>query len=278
MEISRKLLATDFRIEYSETVDVLNPDIHFHNSFELIYIREGSAIFKAGEKSYSVGRNSLIFINNLEAHQLQVTSTPYKRFFILLDPAFFQSVIQEPVLTSVFKHRPLHFHHVLTLDDGRNQQIFPLIKTLYEETNQEKAFQEIMRKAALQELFVTLYRYYPDFFPITSINKTTRTILEIQRHIEENCLESLSLRDVARKYYLDMYYLSHLFKKLTGFTFKDYLILQRLSLAKNRLFHTPEDITQVGHNSGFNNVNHFIRIFKKYEGITPYQYRKKFGK
>jgi AraC-like DNA-binding protein len=73
-----------------------------------------------------------------------------------------------------------------------------------------------------------------------------------------------------------MYYLSRLFKKVSGYTFKEYLILQRIANAKSLLVYTDYNVTQICMKSGFNNVNHFIRTFKKQEGITPYQYRKKF--
>jgi len=104
------------------------------------------------------------------------------------------------------------------------------------------------------------------------------TILRIQKYLEDNYSEEITLEEVSRRFYINAFYLSHSFKKLTGFGFKEYLILQRISRAKDFLFHTPDDITRVSLNVGFNNVNHFIRIFKKYEGLTPLQYRKNAGK
>ncbi|MDF2544534.1 MAG: hypothetical protein K0S47_4252, partial [Herbinix sp.] len=99
-------------------------------------------------------------------------------------------------------------------------------------------------------------------------------IFEIQKYMDENLTEEITLEEISKKFYMNRFYLSHQFKEVTGYSFKEYLILQRLSRAKHLLFHTLLDITDVGIESGFHNVNHFIRIFKKYEKTTPYQYRK----
>jgi YesN/AraC family two-component response regulator len=122
---------------------------------------------------------------------------------------------------------------------------------------------------------ISLYRKYSGSFPAHITNNISGLILQIQRYIEENSSHNINLKDISKMYYTDMYYLSHNFKKITGYTFKEYLILQRISRAKDFLYHTKDDISMVGVKSGFNNVNHFIRIFKKITGITPLQYRKK---
>jgi YesN/AraC family two-component response regulator len=124
-------------------------------------------------------------------------------------------------------------------------------------------------------MLVFLYRNYREHFPAASASSSMDTILSIQKYIEDNYNENITLNKLSRLFYTDMYYLSHQFRKLTGFTFKEYLILQRISRAKDLLLYTSDDITQVGLNSGFNCVNHFIRMFKKTQGITPLQYRKK---
>jgi YesN/AraC family two-component response regulator len=75
-----------------------------------------------------------------------------------------------------------------------------------------------------------------------------------------------------------MYYLSHLFLKVTGYGFKQYLINHRISKAKDILLHSSSSISEVCVSSGFNNVNHFIRLFKQKEGRTPLQYRIKYSR
>ncbi len=140
----------------------------------------------------------------------------------------------------------------------------------------QSAYYQQSISAYLNLILIFLYRIFPDYFPITTLNQTTENILAIQKLIDENFTQDLRLKDIANTYYMDMCYLSHTFKNVSGFTFKDYLILQRLAHAKKELLTTDQNITSVALNSGFNNVSHFIRMFKGAEGITPHQFKKQY--
>lgn len=270
-------ISSDFmNISYQETHQNLELKPHFHNCYEIIFLLEGRIEFKINNKIYTADSSSIIFVSNLESHELKVLNYPYKRFFILIRPDYFQSALGKSELLSIFRYRPEGFNHVVNLSYSDHLQIKELILGIHDEITNKSPFWEMNASSYLSLLFTTLFRKYRNSFPITSLNRSMETILKIQRYIDEHLTEDIKLSDVSRLFYTDMYYLSHLFKKVTGFNFKEYLILQRLSKAKELLLHSPEDITFIGSSSGFNNVNHFIRIFKKFEGITPHQYRKKF--
>lgn len=261
-------------IEYRENDSDYSLKAHHHNSYELIYVTGGTAEFKIGSRSYAVGPEHLIFISHLEAHELKITSLPYKRYFILIHPDYLHSIIKEPELLSAFKYRPEDFNHVLKLSPEISTAIGARFKEIYREAKKQDVFWETLLEAALKEMLVYLYRSCPVSFPACTPDENAKNVYRIQRYIETHCLEELNLSDVSRKFYVDMYYLSHTFKKITGYNFKEYLILQRISKAKDLLYFSDENITGVCMKSGFNNVNHFIRIFRKYTGITPLQYRK----
>lgn len=261
-------------IAYQETSSDHRLHAHFHNLCEIIYITGGQALFDINGKSYDVKENSLVFINNLESHQLKVTGYPYIRYFILVKSDYLEAALNNPVLASIFKHRPAHFRHVIKLEEEDRLFVEPIIKNIYRENSSKGDYWEQSIKAYMSLLFVYLYRRYGNSFPMTQLSEPMKLVLDIQKYIEDHCMEAISLQEIAKLFYRDMYYLSHLFKKITGYSFKEYLIRQRISRAKELLFYSNDDITQISINSGFGNVNHFIRIFKRFEGITPLKYRK----
>ncbi len=261
-------------IYYRENYLPMELKNHFHNSYEMIYVVEGKAEFRINDKLYTVGRDDVVFINNLENHELKVLELPYRRSFILIKPNCFQTLISNPILASIFKYRPERFEHVIHLNDEKSRSICQITSKMTDEFSMKADFWEAALESCLQLLLVSIYRAYKEHFPLKTLNRSTNTILEIQKYIDAHLIEPLSLEEVSKLFYTDMYYLSHLFKKVTGFNFKDYIILQRISKAKDQLYYTSDDVTTVGLNCGFNNVNHFIRTFKKYAGTTPYQYRK----
>lgn len=263
-------------INYTENTDNKEIINHYHNSHEIIYILEGTASFEINDKSYSCKSGDLIFISNLESHNVKISSYPYKRFFLFIDPQYFQSIMKDPLLTSILKHRPEHYNHVISLTDIHKHIFMEFFKNMHDENIQGYDYSGYKMECYLQLFLIELFRSYKSSFPLSHVHKSMGTVLEVQKYIDENYTEDINLEAVAKKFFINMYYLSHQFKGITGFSFKEYLILQRISRSKHLLLHTQYDITTVAAESGFNNVNHFIRIFKKFEGFTPYQYKKKF--
>lgn len=82
-----------------------------------------------------------------------------------------------------------------------------------------------------------------------------------------------SVKYFADKICLSPNYFGDLVKKETGKSAKEYIQLKMLSVAKENLLNPDSTITQVAYALGFQYPQHFIRFFKRYEGVTPSQYR-----
>lgn len=261
-------------IEYAESVSSMEIRFHVHNSYQMIYICEGSVEFTINRKIYHAGADSLLIISNLESHSIKVQQFPYKRYLIQIRPDYLSSFINDPRLVSILKNRPEKFSHLIRLEQEESAHIAALIQNILYETTEKLDFSINATGTYLQQLLITLFRNHKHSFPLAEYNHSVNLVMQVQKYLEEHMLDQVSLKDVSKEFYTDMYYLSHLFKKVSGYTFREYLILQRISRAKDLLAYGNDNMTQVAMNSGFGNVNHFIRIFKKLEGVTPLQYRK----
>lgn len=261
-------------VEYVETANNMEIRFHVHNSYQIIYICEGSVEFTINSRVYHAGADSLLFISHLESHKLKVLQFPYKRYLIQIKPDCLSSLIGEPRLVSVLKNRPENFRHLVVLENEESTRIASFMRNMLDETTEKLDFSVNAAGTYLQQLLITLFRNHRQSFPLAEFNHSVSLVMQVQKYLEEHILDQVSLKDVSREFYTDMYYLSHLFKKVSGYTFREYLILQRLSRAKDLLAYRDDSMTQVAMNAGFGNVNHFIRIFKKIEGVTPLQYRK----
>jgi YesN/AraC family two-component response regulator len=266
-----------FDIGYRENEKHWLVENHYHNDYEIIYVSKGSPEFSINEKVYKVTQDSLIFINNLEPHEYTILEYPYSRYVIMLKPNFINTFIDEPMLTSVFKHRPKDFIHVLKLTTEQAPEIHSIFERIIFEYSCKNPFLENTVKLYIYLLLVSVFRISNKLFPLSSMEVTAnkKIIVDIQKYIEDNYTEEISLKDISKRFHTDMYYLCHLFKEVTGYTFKSYLTLRRISSAKDLLSYSDKDVTEVGLDSGFSNVNHFIRTFKKIVGVTPFQYKKK---
>ncbi len=77
----------------------------------------------------------------------------------------------------------------------------------------------------------------------------------------------------ADKVFLSPNYFGDLVKRETGKSAKEYIQLKMLQMAKENLMNPDQTITQVAQMLGFQYPQHFVRFFKKYEGVTPGEYR-----
>ena len=96
-------------------------------------------------------------------------------------------------------------------------------------------------------------------------------------YIQENYSKDISLDDVSGLVNISPYYFSKLFKQETGKNFIEYLTEIRLKNARELLQDSRLSIKEICAQSGYSDPNYFSRIFKKYEGVTPSEFRERLG-
>jgi len=92
-------------------------------------------------------------------------------------------------------------------------------------------------------------------------------------YIRENKSERCTLKKMAELCHVSPSYFSRLFTREMGENFSVYLARTKINWATQLLETTDKTVSQIGSDVGFSDAGHFIKTFKKYEGITPYRYR-----
>ena len=93
------------------------------------------------------------------------------------------------------------------------------------------------------------------------------------RYIHLHYSEPLSLTEIAGQVHLNAAYFSTLFKQRTGKTFIEQLTELRVEEAKKRLIRTKDKIAMIANETGFPNLRHFYRVFRRVTGLSPNDYR-----
>lgn len=93
------------------------------------------------------------------------------------------------------------------------------------------------------------------------------------KYIETHYAEKLTLTALADKIYVSQWYLSKLLNKYTDKSFSDLLNQTRINQAKKLLAEPSLKIHEISDMVGFGDVTHFSKIFKKFEGVSPNEYR-----
>lgn len=98
-------------------------------------------------------------------------------------------------------------------------------------------------------------------------------IIEIISFIQKNFVD-VTLDTLAEHFHLSAPYLSKYIKEKAGMTFQEAVREERMKKARNQLKYTGDTVETIAAGVGYENVEHFNRLFKRSYGITPVQYRK----
>lgn len=112
-----------------------------------------------------------------------------------------------------------------------------------------------------------------DFVLDSRDSNNSRIVVHIRKLIERKYHEQLTLHDIADSLFMNPDYLSRLFKKVTGYSFIDYLTHFRIEQAKLFLRDVSCKNYEVGFRVGYQNPSYFAKTFKKVTGRSVSEYR-----
>lgn len=108
-------------------------------------------------------------------------------------------------------------------------------------------------------------------------NHSDEMVLKSQAWIEENFTQKLTIEAIAQKTGISPRQFTRRFKKATGEPPMAYLQMMRIEDAKRHLETTEESVNEITWRVGYEDINSFRRLFKKHTGLSPKEYRNKFG-
>lgn len=247
---------------------------HFHKKYELYYLFEGARHYFIGDDTYLVNAGDLVMIHSDEIHKTGSVGTQGHTRVVM---NFSDELLAELCLCldvnlfCCFDEKV----HIVTVPMKLRPIIEVLFKRLYDDREEGGAQALALRKILVSELLM----YCAQFIKTqdtdhTSARVKNQTISDIKCFISERYAESLSLCEIANKFYLSPSYISRLFKKTTGLSIVEYINSVRVMAAKNLLDNTALKVSEIAQQTGFATTIHFSRVFKASTALSPQQYRK----
>jgi len=144
-------------------------------------------------------------------------------------------------------------------------------------TERKNLFNYIMEIETLNQIKTTiqdvLYKTV-EYLQQKNIGSANNIVANIKSYIEENISEEISLERLSEEVYLTPNYIGHIFKEEVGISYLEYLTQVRMESAKKMLMDPANKIYEIALQVGYKNSNYFSKLFRKYTGYTPSQYRK----
>jgi two-component system response regulator YesN len=102
-----------------------------------------------------------------------------------------------------------------------------------------------------------------------------RMINQIKQYLDQHFAEKFTVEELAEQIPMSSSHLMTLFKQSTGKTVWSYLMEVRMHKAKLLLLDQKLKVYEIANQVGYENGEHFTRLFKDYFGVTPKEYRKR---
>ncbi|MBP1999407.1 two-component system response regulator YesN [Paenibacillus shirakamiensis] len=163
----------------------------------------------------------------------------------------------------------LHYLLIHLIREMRELHMLPV-------DQEESVWQQLQNSLNLKDLLSLLVTLIERSRESVSSKKTSEQLmLSAQDYIQHKLGKDFGIEDIAEYLGISCSYFCLLFKNHFGETFVEYLTKQRMEMAKCLLRSSDKSIAQIGVGVGYQERRYFTKVFQKYIGMTPSEYRLK---
>lgn len=263
VDTSRPVLVTAvgyYRVHTSHVIATERP--LGRKDYQLLYIASGKAhfLFDGKERIVTKGNMVLFRPGEPQIYYLYAEEKPetYWVHFTGSDVDLLLDYYQMPQNENVFF-------------TGTSIDYQWLFRQMIRELQLQRTNYEDLLTMSLRHIFLIINRYLKEGKDIG-----TEMLDEIERathYFNENYNQNIVIEDYAAERHMTPCWFIQNFKRITKLSPMQYIISLRIANAKNLLDDTEYNVTQVAAAVGYENTGYFHRLFHKYTGMTPKQYK-----
>lgn len=253
--------------------DYIDTTYHCHDFIEFSYVVSGEVTYRIKDNFFKVKEKTLLAFNPGVYHKESLNKGEsvtelhfgFKNIKIdgLSDNFIMNKNFAEPF---EFKHFKEDFHKCCleiiqeekTCDVGSDLLLKSLVMKLISLFLKEVNYVENNNKNSLPNL------------PFCDKSNLVKIILD---YFDSNYMHNISLDDISKNLYISSVYVSKVFKERTGESPINYLINLRLEKARKLLLESDLNVKEIAQLVGYKDAYYFSKLFKKYFGKAPTQFR-----
>ncbi|MBR3762725.1 MAG: helix-turn-helix transcriptional regulator [Lachnospiraceae bacterium] len=269
-----------------------NMPLHWHKEWEIIHIIEGTFIAHTDDMVYTVHAGDTLLVRDGMLHGGIPENCIYECFLFDLHGLFRNLDMVKKYLRPIYREQILP---EIYYPKGKMPEVDDVISKLSNAYHISEALTavpgnqrldivgeagcplELIVLGCISQLFATILQKHTytisqkDTMDSTHKIDLIKTILE---YIELHYASSITLSELAGVANMNPKYFCRFFRSITHQTPMEYVNMYRIEKAAQMLHSTRLPVTDICMECGFNDSSNFIKVFRKYKGMTPKQYRK----
>lgn len=230
-----------------------------YNSYLLMYVKAGSGTIHYDSKVFTVNENEVVILNCYKPHAY--SSNNWETYWI-----HFDGNVSDKFFNLLYERLGC----VISL---KNSLIIPqYLSLIIEDLKSEKLANEPRISCYIQQMLTELL-LISSFTNDDGIKRNDSTILNAINYIQINYKNKITLEELSSSVNMSPFYFSRLFKKETGYSPYEYIIITRINEAKKLLKNSNLLIKEIAFMIGFNSESNFVTCFKSHTNLSPKEFR-----
>lgn len=260
-------------------LDFTSVPTHWHNEYEIIYIKKGKGIISLDLEYHNVKTGDIILIVPGQLHSIEQKASEtmeyeniifgadiiasnhsdycYTNFFSMLT----KKTLQYPVIFN--SSTCSYYSDIARCIDNADE----ICKTF------PHGYQLALKSYLFQFFFIVFTNSPKNTTPLRK-KKSLDKIKLIIKYVENNYADNISIEDMAELCDFSQSHFMKFFKNNMEVSFIEYLNNYRLTMASRLLISSSSSIIAIAMESGFDNLSYFNRLFKKKYDMTPSEFRR----
>lgn len=254
-------------------VDPFRNPPHHHDEYELYFLFYGSVNYIIDNDTYDVDSGNVVWIPPYTDHKtLPFKSERHKRLLFWISSEWLNDCLKDHKELAEFYSK----HRIIKMSQ-KNITLFRKISNLLLQeyySKRKKLHSDDAIKGILTAILVHLKQSSQVIEGQTSLSNSANYVPDkLMAYVNTHFTEDISLTTLAEQVNMNPIYVSSLFKKNFGITFKDYRLKLRIDKAKQLLKDTNLTVEAIAADCGFHSNNLFCKTFKREVGMSPLSFR-----
>ncbi len=238
---------------------------HSHPFCEILFVLSGEGEVTVEGKSYPIVKGDIIVYNPNAVHMERTAASVGVELAFFGITNFKIENLPADFLLDAQASPVLH-----TKEDEEDFAFY--FRSLVKEVSQDQPYSELMAKYWARLILIGILR----LANISEAKFVTNAIFtRIHQYLTKHFAEISCMDQICAELNINKYYLSHIFKKYMGTPPMQYVTLRRIAYAKQLLQETDMSASAIGEACGYHDRVLFFKAFRKAEGMTPGDFRRK---
>lgn len=251
--------------------------LHRHSFFELVYIVTGTGKQCINNVKFNYKKGHFFLLTPQDAHSFEIESAT-QFFFIRFNEGYIRKEGKNELIQrlEMVLRNARHDPGCVLKNASDKLAVKPIMEALIREFTNSDLYHKELIEQYINTLLVIVARNISLTLPESFNEKTEEKAIDILQYIQANIYypEKLRAEQISKHFAISENYLGRYFKKHAGETFQQYILNYKLKLIENRLLHSNMRMSEIADEFGFTDKSHLNRLFKKYKGMNPGDFKK----